>query len=249
MKEELTASIIIIGNEILSGRVQDENVEFLAKKLGENGIALKEVRIISDVEKHIVDAVNSLRQKYTYIFTTGGIGPTHDDITSKSIAKAFNVLYIKNQEAFRQIKEYYDKQNVELNEAREKMAYMPQGAELIENDLTKAPGFMIENVFVMARIPEIMQNMFKYIEKYLKKEKMIESKNMKIIVGESLVANYLEFIQNKYLDIDIGSYPFRLNSGKHATDVVFRGNDIIILNKAYEELREIFLSKNYDFEK
>lgn len=248
MKEELTAAIVIIGNEVLSGRVQDKNVEFIAKGLSEKGIILKEVRIIPDLEEYIIDTVNFLRAKYSYIFTTGGIGPTHDDITSLSVAKAFGSEYVRNQEAYAQIKDYYEKKNMPLNEAREKMAYMPSNAKLINNDLTKAPGFVIENLFVMAGIPEIMQNMFSYVLEQLKSSEKIESKNIKIYIGESLIAKDLEIIQNKYPDIDIGSYPFLFGYEKHGTDVVFRGNNREALNNSYEELKSIFISKNYEFE-
>ncbi len=246
MKEELTAAIIIIGNEVLSGRVQDKNVEFIAKNLSQKGIALKEVRIIPDIEEYIIEAVNLLKSKYSYIFTTGGIGPTHDDITSKSIAKAFGSEYVRNEEAYIQIKEYYEKKGQKLNEAREKMAYMPAPARLINNDLTKAPGFVIENIFVLAGIPEIMQNMFAYVLGQLKSATKIESKNIKIYIGESLVAKDLENVQNKYPNIDIGSYPFLFGQEKPGTDIVFRSNNKEDIDNAYIELKNIFISKNYE---
>ena len=153
----MKASLIIIGNEILSGRTQDKNLSYLATWLNEIGIQLSEVRVIRDEEDEIIDTVNLLRKKYNYVFTTGGIGPTHDDITSESIAKAFKVDLETNPQALAILKEYY--KDSELTEARLKMTKIPKGAELVENPVSKAPGFKIENVFVMAGIPKIMQGM------------------------------------------------------------------------------------------
>lgn len=260
MKKQLTASILIIGNEILSGRIQDKNVQFIAKRLADLGISLKEVRVIPDIEKDIIEAVNLLRQKYTYLFTTGGIGPTHDDITVESVAKAFGVDVKIHEETLKKIEEFYKNRGQELNKAREKMAYFPVGAEFINNDLTKAPGFKMENVFVMAGIPEIMNNMFSYVEGFLERSNKIESLSLKVFQGESMIAEDLSNLQNKYPEIDIGSYPFtvsldtnlrefRINENtKHATDVVFKGSNKINLDKAYNELKNIILSKKYECE-
>jgi len=260
MKKQLTASILIIGNEILSGRIQDKNVQFIAKRLADFGISLQEVRIIPDIEKDIIEAVNLLRQKYTYLFTTGGIGPTHDDITVDSVAKAFGVDVKIHEGTLKNIEEYYKNRGESLNKAREKMAYFPVGFEFINNDLTKAPGFKMENVFVMAGIPEIMNNMLSYVEGFLEKSNKIESLSLKVFQGESLIAEDLSNLQDKYPEIDIGSYPFIVSedsinqeykhedNSKHATDVVFKGNNKIALDKAYNELKTIVELKKYDFQ-
>lgn len=270
MSKQLTASILIIGNEILSGRVQDKNINFIANRLNDKGIFLKEVRIIPDIKEDIIEAVNHLRKKYNYLFTTGGIGPTHDDITTACIAEAFTVNLSLNEEVKTEIAAYYQGKGEQLNEARIKMAYFPEGAELIANNLTKAPGFKLDNVFVLAGIPIIMNEMFGMVEKYIASSSKIISKSLKIFVGESLIAKELSELQNKYKQIDIGSYPFTLkeddkkNIGnnidkqdlqqfvlsdgiKHATDIVFRGNDQILVDKAYDEFKNIIVSYNYEY--
>ena len=154
----VSAGLLIIGDEILSGRTVDQNINFLAKNLSENGIILREVRVVGDFENEIIFAVNELRKKFDYVFTSGGIGPTHDDITSLSIAKAFDQDLILNEVAHKILIQHYGAENV--NEARLKMAYLPRKASLLDNPISSAPGFRIENVFVMAGIPKIFQAMF-----------------------------------------------------------------------------------------
>jgi molybdenum cofactor synthesis domain-containing protein len=242
-----TASILVIGNEILSGRVQDRNISFLAKKLSELGVKLVEVRIVLDIKNDIIVAINELRANYDYVFTTGGIGPTHDDITSESISEAFGVEYERNEFAYRMILDMYLERGEELNSAREKMAFMPKGAELISNDITKCPGFKIENVFVMAGIPEIMQNMFSYIENSLERSDPIISHSIKVHAGESIIAEDLEKIQKRHIEIDIGSYPFKFEE-KHMTEIVFKGKNEKEIESAKDEFTEIIKTNNIRYD-
>lgn len=239
--ENLNAAIVIIGNEILSGKTQDVNLQFIAKELGDLGIRLKEVRIIPDFEQDIISTVNELRQKYTYIFTTGGIGPTHDDITAPSIAKAFNVQHKLDQKAKKLIENHLIKCKKPVRPDHIKMAYIPQSAELLLNDETGAPGFKIENVFVMAGVPYIMQSIFKEAKKHLKKSKPIISKSIELFISEGLIAEDFGVLQQKYPKIEMGSYPFKDNE-KWGTSLVLRGDNPEMLNQAKKELLEI-LSK------
>ena len=218
----MKASLIIIGNEILSGRTQDKNLSYLATWLNEIGIQLSEVRVIRDEEEEIIDTVNLLRTKYDYVFTTGGIGPTHDDITSDSVAKAFNVDLETNPQALAILKEYY--KDSELTEARLKMTKMPKGAELVENPVSKAPGFKIENVFVMAGIPKIMQGMLEGAKIHLSAGKPMKSESIDVFMPESFIAEELSNLQDKFRDVEIGSYPF-VRDGKYGTSLVMRSSD------------------------
>ena len=201
-----TAGIIVIGDEILSGRTQDSNSNFIAKNLLKEGIKLEEVVVIKDDKKTIIDRVNNYSQKYSYVFTTGGIGPTHDDITSESISEAFNLEYQVNKDAFKILDNYYPKG--EFNESRQRMAMMPNGSELILNPMTAAPGFNIKNVYVLPGVPEIMQIMFLELIKKLKKGKPKLVITINTNLYESKIAFFLKDIQNKYKDSSIGSYPY-----------------------------------------
>ncbi len=218
----MKASLIIIGNEILSGRTQDKNLSYLATWLNEIGIQLSEVRVIRDEENEIIDTVNLLRRKYNYVFTTGGIGPTHDDITSESIAKAFNVDLEINPQALAILKEYY--KDSDLTEARMKMTQIPKGAILVENPVSKAPGFKIENVFVMAGIPSIMQGMLEGAKIHLSGGKPMISESIDAFLPESFIAKELSSLQDKFKDVEIGSYPF-VKDGKYGTSLVMRSTD------------------------
>lgn len=235
---KITAAIIIIGNEILSGRTQDINVQYIASKLSNHGIFLEECRIIPDVKENIINTVNDLRSKYSYIFVTGGIGPTHDDITSDAIAACFNVQLVKNPEAYRRIQEYYQAKGRDLNNATIKMSYIPEGALLIDNNESAAPGFILENVYVMAGVPYIMQSMMEFILPQIKSEKAIESTSISLNLAESVIANEMEIIQNKYPDVSVGSYPF-LSNNKPATSVVMRSNNVFKLTQAFDEFKEM----------
>lgn len=233
----MKASLIIIGNEILSGRTQDKNLSYLATWLNEIGIQLSEVRVIRDEENEIVSTVNLLKEKYDYVFTTGGIGPTHDDITTESIAKAFGVEIEVNNEALNILKEYY--KDSELTDARMKMAKIPKGAELVDNPVSKAPGFKIENVFVMAGIPKIMQGMLEGARKHLKSGDIVKSDFIDAYVPESYVAEELSAIQDNYPDVEIGSYPFTSPDGKYGTSLVMRSSNTSLMSQCKAELEKM----------
>ena len=237
----MKASLIIIGNEILSGRTQDKNLSYLANWLNEIGIQLGEVRVIRDEEEIVVETVNYLRSTYDYVFTTGGIGPTHDDITSLCIAKAFGVELEINTGALGILKEYY--KDSELTDARMKMTKMPVGSELIENPVSRAPGFKMDNVFVLAGIPSIMQGMLEGARKHLTGGEVVKSKSIDVFTPESNVADALNGLQNKYTEVEIGSYPFN-KENRFGTSVVMRSSDEAKLDKCESDLKE--LMKNYD---
>ena len=237
----MKAALIIIGNEILSGRTQDKNLSYLANWLNEIGIQLSEVRVIRDEEKVIIDTVNHLRSEYDYVFTTGGIGPTHDDITSLSIARAFGVELEVNDKALSILKEYY--KDGELTEARMKMTMIPVGAELVDNPVSKAPGFKMDNVFVMAGIPSIMQGMLEGARMFLKGGDVVKSMSIDVFTPESNVAQALTDLQKKYNDVEIGSYPFSKDN-RFGTTLVMRSSDEKRLQQCDEELKE--LMKEYD---
>lgn len=215
----IKASLIIIGDEILSGRTEDKNLSYLAKWLGKLGINLCEVRVVLDIEKDIIDAVNSLRKRYDYVFTTGGIGPTHDDITTDSIAKAFGVEARIDDDALEKMKEFLA--GKELTAPLLKMLNIPEGGELIYSPATKAPGYKIENVFVMAGIPKIMQGMLEGMYDYLERGEIIHSKSLDIMVGESSFAEDLAEIQDKFPTVLVGSYPFS-RDGVYGATIVLR---------------------------
>ena len=237
--KKITAAILIIGNEILSGRTKDQNVSYLASWLNNNlGIKTEEVRIIPDIEKIIIQNILTLRKKYNYVFTTGGIGPTHDDITSISIANAFKVKLIKNKEALLILKKFYNLKNEKLNKPRQKMALIPKGAELLHNPVTKAAGFRIKNVYVMAGIPKIMIAMFKKIIKKIKHGIPEISKTILINFPESCIAEDLEIIQKKFNNIEIGSYPF-MNGKKKGVNVVLKGKNLNQIRSAEKEIKKI----------
>ena len=237
----MKAALIIIGNEILSGRTQDKNLSYLANWLNDIGIQLSEVRVIRDEEKVIIDTVNHLRSEYDYVFTTGGIGPTHDDITSLSIARAFGVELEVNDKALSILKEYY--KDGELTEARMKMTMIPVGAELVDNPVSKAPGFKMDNVFVMAGIPSIMQGMLEGARMFLKGGDVVKSMSIDVFTPESNVAQALSDLQEKYNDVEIGSYPFSKDN-RFGTTLVMRSSDKKRLQQCDEELKE--LMKEYD---
>lgn len=233
------AALIIIGNEILSGRTEDKNLNYIAKELGKVGVRFMESRVIPDIEQTIIDTVNELKAKYDYVFTTGGIGPTHDDITADSIAKAFGVSVVEHAETMRKMDDYY---NGELNEGRIKMCKLPEGAEPIENATSVAPGFVIANVYVMAGIPNVMQAMFDSIKGSLKGGDIMISKEMKIFSSESKIASPLNSLQEKHPDVEIGSYPF-VKDGRFGVSLVIRTTGRQLLNEVYEELQ--YILKDY----
>ncbi len=235
------ASLIIIGDEILSGRTEDKNLAYIAKWLGKLGINLSEVRVVLDDETEIIDAVNFLRKKYDYVFTTGGIGPTHDDITTESVAKAFGVKTRVDADALEKMKEFLA--GKELTEPLLKMLRIPEGGELIYSPATKAPGYKIENVFVMAGIPKIMQGMLEGMYDYLERGDIIHSKSFDIMVGESLFAEDLELIQKKFSDVDIGSYPFS-RDGKYGATLVIRSKNTKKLELCEKLVKQMIRGKS-----
>ena len=222
--KKVNAAIIVIGNEILSGRTQDLNVSFISKWLNEkNGISVNEVRVIPDIEKTIIKTTNELRKKYNYIFTTGGIGPTHDDITAKSISKVFKVKYEYHPEAFNILKKYYGKNN--FNDGRKKMSKMPKGSNLIYNPSSAAPGFKIKNVFCLPGVPLILKSMIHNCSKYLNKGSKVFSDSINLITVESNISKELTKIQKKFKkNIDIGSYPF-FRLGRVGVSIVLRSQN------------------------
>ena len=211
-----TACLLVIGNEVLSGRTQDANIRFLAVKLGELGIPMREVRVIPDIAQTIFDTVNEVRKKFTYVFTTGGIGPTHDDITSECIAAAFGVPWEPHPVAFARMEAAY--RPGEFNAARQRMGTMPRGAALIDNAMSVAPGFQMENVYVMAGVPRVMQSMFEWLAPRLEGGAKIESRSVHATsLPEGLIAAGLSEIQSRFPDIDLGSYPYYRPSGNGVT--------------------------------
>jgi molybdenum cofactor synthesis domain-containing protein len=223
MSERLvTACVIVIGNEILSGRTQDTNIAFLGERLNELGVRLMEARVVPDVEDTIAATVNQARASYTYVFTTGGIGPTHDDITAASIAKAFAVPLIEHPEARAILEAHYPPG--ELTEARLRMARTPEGAALIENPVSKAPGFQIDNVFVMAGIPAIARAMFESLSHRLAGGKPLKSRSITVYLPESRMAPSLAALQERYPDVEIGSYPFS-REGRFGARLVLRSTE------------------------
>jgi molybdenum cofactor synthesis domain-containing protein len=221
MSIDPTAALIIIGNEILSGRTRDANIQFLASGLGTLGIPLREVRVVPDIEEEIISALNLLRAKFTYVFTTGGIGPTHDDITADAVAKAFGVALKRHQPSVDKMEHFYGDR---LNAARLKMADLPEGAEPIETRATSAPGFKIENVYVMAGVPSIAQAMFDEVAPSLAHGEPILSRFVEAHLGEGDIADDLTAIQNEYPHVDVGSYPF-FRSKRVGLSVVAKGTN------------------------
>ena len=238
----VNAAILVIGNEILSGRTQDRNVAFICNWLNKNcGISVKEVRIIPDIEENIIKNILSLSNKYNYVFTTGGIGPTHDDITSKSISRAFKIKYKVNREAYKILENYYGKLN--FNKARQKMAKIPDGSELIHNPSSAAPGFKIKNVFSLPGVPLILQSMLPNIKKFLTKGLVVYDQSVFLNTVESKIAKDLSKLQNKFKSkIEIGSYPF-FKSGKVGVVIVLRSTKRESINKCYYYLLKM-LKKN-----
>ena len=241
-KEHVSAAILVIGDEILSGRTKDKNIGYIADYLMQIGIDLREVRIVPDVEDEIVDAVNALRARYTYVFTTGGIGPTHDDITADSIAKAFGVGISEHPRAIELLLTRIKPED--LNEARRRMARIPHGAELVENRVSTAPGFMIGNVIVMAGVPSIMQAMLAEVTPRLETGARMLSRSIALDRPEAEIAELFAAHQKAYPDVAMGSYP-SLRDGRPHTDLVLRAADEQRLNDAANVLLEQLESRDF----
>jgi molybdenum cofactor synthesis domain-containing protein len=232
----VTACVLIIGNEILSGRTQDANLAFLAKGLNEAGIRLREARVIPDDADTIVNTVNEVRRSFDYVFTTGGIGPTHDDITSACIAEAFAVPLILHPEAKRLLESHYPPGG--LNEARLRMAQVPEGAVLLPNPISRAPGFRIDNVFVLPGVPQIMQAIFSELKHRLQGGAAVLSRSVSCTLAEGTIAKDLGELQARYADLEIGSYPYFRRSDFGVT-LVIRGTERERIGAAVDELKTL----------
>ncbi len=240
-----TACLLVIGNEVLSGRTQDANINFLAKGLGAIGIPLREVRVIPDVPETIVTTLNEVRPRFDHVFTTGGIGPTHDDITSECVAQAFGVPWEPHPEAWARMEAHYAKTAdgvAAFNPARQRMATMPRGATLIDNAISIAPGFTIGNVHVMAGVPRIMQSMFNTLAPTLAGGPPIRSRAVHCTgLGEGAIAEGLAAIQARFPDLDLGSYPYYRATGQGVA-IVAKGNDEAACEAAIAEVTALFIA-------
>ncbi|OUR78091.1 competence/damage-inducible protein A [Alphaproteobacteria bacterium 46_93_T64] len=243
----VTAAMVVIGDEILSGRTQDKNVAHVANCLNEVGIQLREVRVIPDIEQEIVDAVNFCRNKYTYVFTSGGIGPTHDDITADSIAAAFDVSIDHHPEAMKILTRHYEVSGIEFNDARKRMARIPDGASLVDNPVSKAPGFRLENVFVMAGVPVIMQAMMQSILPELSGGAKMQSRTIGASMPEGKIAKDLGDLQKKFPTVSMGSYPY-FKQGQVGTNLVLRSVEAENLDLAIDELVTILTAQGAKFD-
>ncbi len=242
-KKEINAAIIIIGNEVLSGRTKDLNTSTISIWLNSLGIFVKEVRIIPDVEKTIIDNVNELRNKFNYVFTTGGIGPTHDDITAESVSKAFNLEYGFHNEAFSILEKYYDPG--EFNDGRQKMAKMPTTANLILNPTSGAPGFYVKNVFCLPGVPSILKSMIGGLNNVLVGGDPVLSKTINLRTYESEIAESLTNVQNNNKDVEIGSYPF-FRQGKLGVSIVLRSVNQNKINICSSQILDFISKKNIE---
>jgi len=235
-----TACLLVIGNEVLSGRTQDANIQFLANRLGEIGIPLREVRVIPDVAKTIIETVNEVRARFDQVFTTGGIGPTHDDITSECVAAAFGVPWAPHPEAWARLERHY--QPGEFNPARQRMATMPRGAALIDNPISIAPGFSIGNVHVMAGIPRVMRAMFEALAPRLAGGPPVASRAVHAVgLAEGRIAEGLAAIQARFPALDIGSYPY-YRAGGNGVAIVAKGTDPAAAETAAAEVARLIAS-------
>ncbi len=243
-------SLLIIGDEILSGQTKEKNIHTIALFCNEHGLDLKEVRIVGDEMEMIIHAVNELRHKYDYLFTTGGIGPTHDDITAMAIAKAFNLELKINQQAIEMIREISP--NHEISEGQMRMAKIPQGAKLIKNFISGAPGFIVENIFVLAGVPKIMQAMIEEVAKIIPSGARLFSKTIYCGVGESKIAKNLAKIQSNFPDVKIGSYP-KIGKSLIYSLLVLRSTNKESLEKAEKQVQKminiVHKENNVDFAK
>lgn len=235
MSPVVTAAVMVIGNEILSGRTQDANVAFLGRRLNDCGVRLLEVRILPDLEAAIVPALREMKARYDYVFTTGGIGPTHDDITVDCVARAFERPVVEHPEARRLLEDYYGDR---INDARLRMARAPEGASLVENPVSRAPGLRIDNVYVLAGVPKIMQAQFESLAPELSGGAPLQSFTLPVALAESVVAPGLEALQGRYPEVEMGSYPYQ-RDGRYGTALVLRSADAERLQAAAAELRDL----------
>lgn len=233
MSKEFTATMVVVGNEILSGRTQDKNINYVARGLVDRGIRLVEVRIVPDLEDVVVRTLQQLKGQVDYVFTSGGIGPTHDDITAHCVAKACDRVLEQNKDAYNILLDYYGIE--ELTEARLRMAQIPVGARLIPNPVSGAPGFIADNIYVMAGVPRIMQAMFDHVVANLDGGDVVRSRTIPSLLKESVVAKDLGIIQESYPDIEIGSYPY-FKDGTLGVNIVLRSDDDDLLDMAEKDV-------------
>jgi len=240
---KVNAAILIIGNEILSGRTQDTNTGTLANWLNSIGVKVNEVRIVPDIEKKIIDTLNILRSENDYVFTTGGIGPTHDDITAQSVAKAFGLKYEIHKEAFKILEAYY--KPGEFNEGRQKMVWMPENAELILNPTSGAPGFSVKNVFCLPGVPSILKSMLGGLKNKIVGGQPILSHTISLRTVESEIASSLTKVQDKNKEVEIGSYPF-FHAGKLGVSIVLRSEDQSKIDLCNSQILEFIKEKKIE---
>ncbi len=240
---KVNAAILIIGNEILSGRTQDTNTSTLANWLNSIGVKVNEVRVVPDIEKKIIDTLNVLRAENDYVFTTGGIGPTHDDITAQSVAKAFDLKYEVHKEAFKILEAYY--QPGEFNEGRQKMVWMPANAELILNPTSGAPGFSIKNVFCLPGVPSILKSMLGGLKNRIVGGQPILSHTISLKTVESEIASSLTKVQDSNKEVEIGSYPF-FHAGKLGVSIVIRSEDQSKIDLCNSQILEFIKEKKIE---
>ena len=240
---KVNAAILIIGNEILSGRTQDTNTSTLATWLNSIGVKVQEVRVIPDIEKTIVDTLNVLRKENDYVFTTGGIGPTHDDITAESVSKAFGLKYEIHKEGYKILEAYY--KPGEFNEGRQKMIWMPENAELILNPTSGAPGFSVDNVFCLPGVPSIMKSMLGGLKNKIVGGEPILSQTISLKTVESEIANSLTEVQDNNKDVEIGSYPF-FHAGKLGVSIVLRSENQSRIDECNLQILNFVNEKNIE---
>ena len=241
--KKVNAAILIIGNEILSGRTQDTNTGTLANWLNSIGVKVNEVRVVPDIEKKIIDSLNILRTENNYVFTTGGIGPTHDDITAQSVAKTFGLKYEIHKEAFKILEAYY--KPGEFNEGRQKMVWMPENAELILNPTSGAPGFSVKNVFCLPGVPSILKSMLGGLKNRIVGGKPILSHTISLRTVESEIASSLTKVQDKNKEVEIGSYPF-FHAGKLGVSIVLRSEDRTKIDACNSEILKFVNEKKIE---
>ena len=240
---KVNAAILIIGNEILSGRTQDTNTSTLANWLNSIGVKVNEVRVVPDIEKKIIDTLKVLKKENNYVFTTGGIGPTHDDITAESVSKAFGVKYEIHKEAYKILEEYY--KPGEFNEGRQKMVWMPENAELIINPTSGAPGFSVENVFCLPGVPSILKSMLGGLKNKIVGGEPILSHTISLRTVESEIANSLTKVQDQNKDVEIGSYPF-FHAGKLGVSIVLRSENQKKIDTCNSQILEFIKEKKIE---
>ena len=242
-KTKVNAAILIIGNEILSGRTQDKNTSTIAVWLNSIGVRVEEVRVIPDIEKTIIETLNLLKAKYDYIFTSGGIGPTHDDITAQSVSKAFGLKYEIHKQAFKILEAYY--KPGEFNDGRQKMVWMPENANLILNPTSGAPGFNIENVFCLPGVPSILKSMLGGLTNTIVGGEPIKSHTISLRTVESEIADSLTKVQDENKDVEIGSYPF-FQAGKLGVSIVIRSEDQNKIDNCNSQILKFANAKNIE---